>query len=187
MIFHLKNNIPTIDIVGVNMPEFRAVWLADKRRNKAKAKAEMAYIYHMVSASSPYFSLPEKEKESTIIDEYFPEDIKKTWKASDKVKAAVKRFANMPPNNSPSVRMLQAANGIADKLADYFNKVDFEEINEETGQLLHDPKRVVDTLKSLSHIINEIKELEDSVKRDQNKDDMHVVGGDRFSMIEDEF
>lgn len=182
----MKDNKPTIDIVGLNIPEFKAVWYADKSRNKAKAKGELAYIYHMVSANSPYFYLSEDEKESAIINDFIPLDIRSKWKPSEKVKLAIKKFETMPPNDSPSIRMLKAANGVADKLAGYFDSVDFTEINEETGNLLHDPKRVMDTLKGLSNTINEIRELEASVKRDQDSDDTRVTGGARFSAIEDE-
>jgi hypothetical protein len=49
--------------VGINLPEFKKLWTADKTTDKSQYAKELAYIYHMCDYESPYFDMLNKKEE----------------------------------------------------------------------------------------------------------------------------
>lgn len=161
-IFTIVKNKPRVTPEGLTIPELLAVWKDDKTNDKFAAQASLAYVYHTVHPKSVYRNYPEKERESIIIS-----DLRKTfgtsdrWTPSENCIAAKKKYSEMI--STPTKRMLDAAKSTADKLADYFEGVDFSLTNPETGQPVYDAKKVVDTLKQLEGAVQTIDALKKKV------------------------
>jgi hypothetical protein len=63
-IFRVVDDIPTIEPVGINIPCFKELYLADRTLNKSEYAKQLAFIYHMTAYDSPYFNV--KDKTATI-------------------------------------------------------------------------------------------------------------------------
>lgn len=62
-LFIMQRDQPYLNPVGINLPEFQALWKADTSKDKSQYAKELAYVYHMCDFESPYFDVKDKEKE----------------------------------------------------------------------------------------------------------------------------
>lgn len=181
MIFEVQDNNPRITPLGLNIPIFTELWKRDPLEEKPVAQFELAYVYHMAHVKSPYNQFIENDRHENIVNDYN----RIGWSPDDRVIRAIDTLRNMPPNNTPAVRMLIAAREVADKLAEYFRSVDFTLLDEE-GKPVYDAKKTVDTLRAMGGVISTLEELEESVRQGVSQMDEKVRGGAKFSILEDE-
>ncbi len=180
MIFTIRNNIPTITLEGVNIPEFKAIWMADESEDKTLARKELAYVYHMASSKSSYAKLAEHEKEGEIRRDYIGEI---DWTPSALVLDAIDKYRKL--NSTELMRLLGAASGVADKLADYFRGVDFEEITMQ-GDMKYEAGDVINSLSKLANVVKSIRELKEQVEKDQEVSAERIRGNVKLSMFDEE-
>jgi hypothetical protein len=62
-LFTVRDDQPYLTPVGINIPEFEALWRADTSKDKSQYAKELAYIFHTCDFESPYFDMVDKEKE----------------------------------------------------------------------------------------------------------------------------
>lgn len=161
-IFTVVNNKPRITPEGLTVPELLVVWKDDKTKEKIAAHASLAYIYHSVHPKSIYRNFSENERDDIIIT-----DMKKTygtsdrWTPSENCEEAKQKYEKMI--STPTKRMLESAEKTAEKLADYFEGVDFNLMHPDTGLPIYDAKKVVDTLKQLDGVVQTIDALKKKV------------------------
>lgn len=161
MIFTIRDNVPTITLEGVNIPEFRDIWMADEDDDKTMARKELAYVYHMASPMSSYAKLSADEKENEVRRDYIGMD---GWEPSELVKDAIKKYRRL--NTTELMRLLDSASGVADKLSEYFDNIDFEELNTQ-GLPKYEASTIINSLAKLSSVVKSIRELREQVKREQ--------------------
>jgi len=101
-LFNMVNDQPFLQPVGIHIPEFAALWDADKSEEKIQYAQELAYIYHMWEYDSPYYD--RKNKEEEIIKDFIG---KKGWKPAKRVLAAFERYKQL--DESPERLALDAA------------------------------------------------------------------------------
>lgn len=177
MIFDVNNNgEPVITPEGLNIPEFTAIWKADKSKGKDKARAEFVYVYHMVHPKSSYAKLSESDKEKTIKNDYMKN--LKEWVPSDLVYKAMGKLKLL--TETPALRLLNAAEGTCDKLAQYFTDVDLTMADPETIN------KTITSLKGLSPVVKSINDLKKLVQMEEDSSDLKVRGGATFGFLEDE-
>ena len=182
-IFTVIENKPRITPEGLNIPEFKKLWYNDKEgREKWTAQGELAYVYHMIDPGSSYANLDYELKEQTIIEDFIPKKKQDYWKPNEWVIAAMEKYRKMI--ETPAVRMLNSAKKVADKYAKYFDGIDLEE-RDESGNLRHDPAKVMSTLSKIPDMIKAINTLEEEVRKGNQSSDIHVRGGKEFSNIFD--
>lgn len=120
-IFDVYDNEPRINPMGLFIPELRAIWDADKSKDKELATSELLYVYHMGDKRSPYSSYPEDEKESKIIQDYFQED----WTPSETVEIALEKYREM--QSTVATRLLEGVKSQMDKMAKWMKESEFDE------------------------------------------------------------
>jgi hypothetical protein len=59
----MKGDQPYLNPVGINIPEFKKLWNADKSKEKSQYAKELAYVYHMCDYDSPYYDMANKQEE----------------------------------------------------------------------------------------------------------------------------
>jgi len=180
MIFTIRDNVPTITLEGVNIPEFREIWMADEDDGKAKARKELAYVYHMASPKSSYAKLPNHERDGELRRDYINDE---TWEPSELVQNAIDKYRKL--NSTELMRLLESASSVADKLASYFNAVDFDEISMD-GSLRYEASAVINNLSKLSSVVKSIRELKDQVEKEQEISAERMRGNVTLSMFDDE-
>jgi hypothetical protein len=158
-LFQIKdNNVePTAECLVI--PEFAKIWDSDETTAKSKSRAAFAYIFHSVSPLSNYVNVPEREVEVR-------RDFLKSQAPNKMVVAGVTKFKLL--TTTPEQRLLDAAFKAADKLAAYLETVDFTSVDAK-GTLVHDPHKLVGTLKNIKEVMASLKALREMTEKGQEE------------------
>ena len=175
-LFDLKDGNITVKPEILLIPEFKVIWKRDKSRTKLNAMDEFAYIYYMADFNSPYANYPIKEKEKRL--KLFLE--KRKLKVDDKIKEAIRKYAEL--QETRSIRLLQSAMIACDKLADYFENIDFT-LMDDSGKLIYTAKDVATNLANVGKIVESLNKLEEQVKKER-KSSITIRGGGDVGLYE---
>lgn len=123
-------------------------------RKKFRALQELRYMYLAYSPKSPYRDYTTKERiEEAKQDCNFPAD----WEESTELKFLIQKF--IKGSQSTSARSLSTTKKFLEKFEEHLNGLDLGERNLH-GAVIHDPKKIMDTLKALPDFLLTIQELE---------------------------
>ncbi len=162
--------------IELNVPEILLVRefarLMEKERNiskkdpkgelKLRAFKEFSYIYLAIDWESPYSDYSEQErhqealKDSGLTEEEYN---------NPEFREACRKYRNLQESNR-SIRMLQAAQNTVDKFIDYFNNIDPEERDPQTGKPIFKVKDIMAEISNISKVHDELKILESQVKKE---------------------
>ena len=150
MIFTLKDNIPQITPEALTIPEMRAIW--DSEDDKSVAHKRLCYIYHMADPKSPYAKLPEDEKESTILKDFFGNA---KHKSTDADKEAITKYQKL--TESPALRYLRATEYAMDSISKMIKGTDIT---------LENFKDIVTAIEKGEKFISSYQRLLDTVEKE---------------------
>lgn len=160
--------------------EFAALWTNERNKTKedpkgllkTRAKRELAYIWLMIDWASPYSNYTEQERHRECLkDASISEE---EW--SDPVfRAACRKYREMQ-ESSRSLKLIKSAQGVVDRISDYFDNINLEERDPVTGRPIWKTKDVMAEMQSVSKVIEELKKLEDMYKKEQEEESA-VLGG----------
>lgn len=162
----IELNVPEILLVS----EFNE--LMDNKRNITKedpkgiqhtrAFREFTYIYLAIQWDSVYADYSPQErhrealKDAKITEQEFNDP---------QFRAACRKFKQLQDSNR-SIRMLHSAQQLVDRFIDYFNNVDPQERDEQTGKPIYKVKDLQAEIANLSKVNEELKTLEGQVKKE---------------------
>lgn len=130
-------------------------------RKKYKALTELKYMYLAYSPKSPYKDFYEDERIAEArVDCNFP----KEWRESEELKACIAKY--LKGSVSKITRALATTERFLEKFEKQLNSIDLNERNQMSGAVIHDPKKIMDTLKSLPDFLTTIHELEKAARND---------------------
>jgi hypothetical protein len=164
----LKLSKPEILLVS----EFNA--LIDLKRNVSKidpkgtqlnrAFTEFAYIYLYCDWKSVYSEWNEADrKEAAIMDSKIPLE----WLEDPKMIAAIQKYKKL--QDSRVMRLLDASYKACDELELFYNSVDLQERDPQTGKPIFSHKDVVSSLAGLGKLVSSLDTLIYEVKKEQQK------------------
>lgn len=162
--------------VELNTPEILLIRefaaLMDIKRNKCKedpegkyklrAFREFTYIYLAIDWMSPYCDYYEQDRhqealrDANITEEEFN---------NPEFRAACRKYRALQ-DETRSIKLLKAAQNVIDKFVDYFNNIDVEERDEQTGKPIYKTKDVMAEISSLHKVHEELVILESQVKKE---------------------
>lgn len=163
-----RAQLVTADLVLIE--EFKA--LLDLERNKCRedpkginhlrADREFTYIYLAIAWKSPYANFSNLERhEAALKDANISE---KEW--DDPIfRAACRKYQKLQDSNR-YVRLLQSAQLVTDKIVDFFNNVDIEERDEQTGKYVNKVSDIQKAMKEATDQVETLKQLESLVKKE---------------------
>ncbi len=150
--------------------------LMNNERNKCKedktgerhlrAFKEFTYIWLALDWQSLYVNYSEQErhqealKDSGLSEEEFNDP---------KFRAACRKYRALQESNR-SIRMLHAAQKTVDKFTDYFETIDPQERDTQTGKPIYKVKDIMSEISQLSKVNEELKILEGQVKKELAED-----------------
>lgn len=153
--------------------EFSA--LMDNKRNICKkdktgeqhllAYKEFTYIYLALDWNSFYSDYSEQERhhaalqDSGLTEEQFNDPT---------FRAACRKYREIQESDR-SIRVLQAARNAVDKFTDYFNDINPQERNEDTGKPVYKVKDIMAEVSSLDKVYDELTILENRVKKEMEE------------------
>lgn len=162
--------------VELNTPEILLIRefaaLMDVKRNKCKedpegkyklrAFREFTYIYLAIDWMSPYRDYYEQDRhqealrDANITEEEFN---------NPEFRAACRKYRALQ-DETRSIKLLKSAQNVIDKFVDYFNNIDVEERDEQTGKPIYKTKDVMAEISSLHKVHEELVILESQVKKE---------------------
>lgn len=177
MKFFLFDN--STNSVVVNEPEvllikeFAALWNNDRNKTKGDPKGikktrayrELTYIWLMLDWTSPYVDFDEQERHQECLKDAGLTD--KEWNDPD-FRAACRKYRELQ-NSSRALKLIKSAQGVVDKITDYFNNIDIEERDPITGKPIFKTKDVMAELSNVSNVVEQLKTLEFLYKKEQEQ------------------
>lgn len=138
--------------------EFRTII----KRDKERADREFTYIYLAIDWKSPYSNYSEQERhEAALKDAHITEE---EWN-DPLFRAACRKYRALQESNR-YVRLLKSAELVTDKITDYFNNVDLEERNENTGAYVNKVSDIQKAMENAAKQIETLKMIESLVKKE---------------------
>ena len=177
MKFFLFDN--STNSVVVNEPEvllikeFAALWNSDRNKTKGDPKGikktrayrELTYIWLMLDWTSPYVDFDEQERHQECLKDAGLTE--KEWNDPD-FRAACRKYRELQ-NSSRALKLIKSAQGVVDKITDYFNNIDIEERDPVTGKPIFKTKDVMAELSNVSNVVEQLKTLEFLYKKEQEQ------------------
>lgn len=162
----LELNEPEILLIK----EFEELW--EKGRNKCKedptgtrrlrAFREFKYIFLMLDWMSPYSQFDEQERhQECLLDASITEE---EW-ADPTFRAACRKYRELQ-ESSKTLKFIKAAQGVVDKITDYFNDLDLSERDPVTQKPIYKTKDVITEMQNASKVVDELKNLEIMYKKE---------------------
>lgn len=163
------------DILAI--PAFGEIWDADKTKSKNKAMKEITYIYMMCDFNSPYYTYPEYRRRTEVARDILGSEDAKIEK---RLLEGMQKYKDF--QQTPSMYLLEKSKTAIYKMADYFDEVDFKEVDD-TGRPVYIAKDVSANLEKLGKIIESFDKVEEKVKKEV-KSESRIRGGGTEGMYE---
>ena len=146
--------------------------LMEKSRNVCKedpkgeyglrAFREFTYIWLAIDWKSPYQGYDEQERHQEALND---SGITEEEFNNPEFRTACRKYRAIQDENR-SIKLLKAAQNTVDKFIDYFNNVDPEERDVQTGKPIFKVKDLIAEISNLHKVHEELKVLESMVKQD---------------------
>lgn len=143
-----------------------------KGRNKCKedptgtrrlrAFREFKYIFLMLDWLSPYSQFDEQERHQECLQDASITD--EEW-ADPTFRAACRKYRELQ-ESSKTLKFIKAAQGVVDKITDYFNDLDLSERDPVTQKPIYKTKDVIAEMQNASKVVDELKNLEVMYKKE---------------------
>ena len=127
-----------------------------------RAFREFTYIWLAIDWRSIYADYTELDRheealrDSGITEEEFADPV---------FRAACRKYQQLQ-ESTRSIKLLRSAQSVVDKFAEYFNNVDPEERDVQTGKPIFKVKDIMQEIATLSKVNDELKALESQVKKE---------------------
>lgn len=153
--------------------EFSALWSNDRNKTKADLKGtkksrayrELTYIWLMCDWSSPYSDYTEQERHREALkDAGLTEE---EWN-DPTFRAACRKYRELQ-DSSRALKLIKSAQGVVDKITDYFDTLDIQERDVVTGKPIFKTKDIMGELKEVSNVVEQLKTLEFLYKKEQEE------------------
>jgi hypothetical protein len=133
---------------------------------KALKIEELSAVYFFADHRSPFVVYPELERW---------EKINETIKAalSPKTKAAIDKYREL--SETSAVKLLNAARESVSKLEKYFKDIDLT-LTDDNGRPIYHAKDLIANLANMGKVVSGLDELEELVKKQQQKDNPNRGG-----------
>lgn len=159
-IFDYSNHKVILHPDSVVIPPFIDIWERDKTKQKHKATKELSYVYFVCDFKSPYAIYNSNDIEAKVQEDFIKDD---KWEPDDVVKAAMHKYHKF--QETYTMRFLKSARGLAEKLQQYFDEVNFHE-EDEKGNPKYKATDVVRNLKEVGKVMESLTSIEETVKKE---------------------
>jgi len=156
------------DILAI--PAFADIWSSDKTKLKAKAMKDITYIYMMADFNSPYAVFPANKRRIEVARDILGAEDAKIEK---RLVEGIQKYKSF--QETPSMYLLEKTKTAIYKMADYFEKIDFMQVDD-TGRPVYNAKDVAANLEKIGKIIESYDKVEEKVKKEV-KSESRIRGG----------
>ena len=178
-LFHYEGYEVEIEPEAIMLAPFRAIYNRDKRKDKAMAKQELAYIYFMGDPRSDYQYLVDKEARSEEIIQGLGMPDK--WKPDAAVERALTFYESFKPM---SAGLLEDTRFVVDRLRQELRNMDFSE-KDDKGKPIHTLQSITATIKQIPSLAKDLDEAERTLSKDITAE-AKARGSQSKALLEDE-
>ena len=166
----MKNYKLQIQPEAYMLKPFKEIWERDKSKDKRIALEELAYIYFMADFTSDFSDiLDEEERHNEVVRSVIT--IPK-WHPDELVINTMEFYTSR--QRTIALTLLEDARHGISKLSSYLRDINFNEVdvNPNSGEVKpkHDIKKFADTIRQIPAIVGALKELEETVKKEQESE-----------------
>lgn len=133
---------------------------------KRLSAEELSAVYFFSDHRSPYASYSDETRWEAISS-----SMKVTL--SPKIKGAIDKYREL--SETSAIKLLRAARSSVNKLENYFDEVDLTALDDH-GKPIYQAKDLITNLSNMGKVINGLEDLEETVKRQQQKDNPNRGG-----------
>jgi len=172
-LFQIDNFEPTPTDEFYMIEEFKVLYMIkynakfpgdEMGRVRKRGLSEARFIYFYADHKSEFAKYSHEERKQEALEAAgLPVD----YKISSELDAAIKRYEKL--SDSRNLRLLKSANAGIDKLAEYFNDVDFLKLDA-NGKPMYDPKDFITNVGNLAKVIEGLEKLEEAVLKDEGQE-----------------
>lgn len=173
MLFTIKGHEVEPTPQTLTIPEFKKIWDKDKTETKTKARAQLAFVYHLVDPKSTYVNSSHREQEVAT-------DFLNGARITKDLTTAVEKYRQLI--TTPEQRLLEGSLNAADRLADYFNTINFT-LTDDSGALIHDPHKVMASLQKVNGVIKSLQDLRELMEKGAEEQEANR-GGAELNMFD---
>ena len=150
-----KHVIPHTETLMIS--PFKEIWERDSTEHKEFATEELSYIEFMSSVmkSNPFSGYSEDMREEKIIQEVITQD---NWEPDELVRQGIRKLQELQRDCSPTYNYFISAKAAAEKMQDFFNTFDMNDLNPK-GFPLYKPKEITSALNDTSKVLQNLDEL----------------------------
>lgn len=131
-------------------------------RDLDRATREFTYIYLAIDWKSPYAGFSELERhQAALKDGHITEE---EWN-DPLFRAACRKYRALLESNR-YVRLLKSAELVTDKIVDYFNNINLEERDENTGKYINKVSDIQKAMENAAKQVETLKMIESLVKKE---------------------
>ena len=151
----VSNNVVVPSAYALTIQEFKGL-----------KSQELGAVYFYTDHRSPYAVYDESERAEKI-----GQDLK--VKFTPKVKGAIDKYKEL--SETSAVKLLKSARSSVTKLEKYFATINLN-ILDDNGKPIYHAKDLIANLSNMAKVVNGLEELEEIVKRHQQKDNPNRGG-----------
>lgn len=134
-------------------------------RARLKAFKVMQFVYLFNDWKSPYSEMSEKERYEAAIED---SELDPKVLQLPEVKAVAKKYLEI--QDTRIVKLLKSAHRVVDELRNYFENLDLQERDIDTGKPIFSAKDALANLAALSKTVESLQQLEYLVKKEKEQD-----------------
>ena len=180
-LMELKNYSLKIRPEAYALVPFKRLWARDKSQKKTKAPLEFAFVYFYADYKSDYKHIEDQKKK--IKDIALSLGLPENYKPDEAVWDAIRYYESV--SETPSMRLLEAVRKSMVKLTEYFEKVDFLEVDK-SGKPVYDINKYRGMLVQLKDMVTTVDELEALVKNQIEEKGKSAGGVKSKNVFEDD-
>lgn len=174
----------TLDETVWGLKPFKVILDRDDSKEKEIAHAEMLYIWFFSDIKSDYLFLPEKDREKEIIKNI--DGLPKKWKPDKAIKDAIKYYKQM--SETTIQRLYKNSVKAAQDVGEYLSHTESLLAERDAGgRPVYDIKKITNSLKDVKTIMQNLKEAEKEVIKEQKDNEGKSKGKQTFNLFEDGF
>ena len=176
-LFDIEGGQIVLNPTSLYIPPFKELWDRDTSEDKSRATKEIAYVAFLCNYSSrnPYMAYSDSIREMYVNRDTIQGD------PDDLVKSAIEKYREF--QDTTYTRLLNSSKNAAEKLAHYFDTMDFSK-TDAYGKPLYTGRDLTSNLKEVGNIIKSLTSLEKQVQKDMLETSI-VRGGSDVGPFED--
>ncbi len=161
-LFDIQAGKIIINEEALAIPPFKVLWDKDKTKTKEQATREISFVAFLCDYKSPYFeAYPEGQRMAVLKKDFLGDE---DYELDEDLTIAIMRYKEF--RESTNTRLLRTAKNTAEKLSEWFDKINFDEVDRD-GRPIYTARDVSANLKDIGGIVKSLDVLEKQVQKEQ--------------------